>query len=212
MTVDHSAPQRSSQPLVFRDNSEWLRWVLLAGAVGMCVLVVNGVMGDERDTGKIIGGTLGALLLGFSGYVLQVRHVVLDPVRRDITITSKQLRGTATETIRFDEITKLLLVLAYDQNGDDNRQRERWSIVFVLDDRSLPVNSNPYLSKDQAMADAKRIQQMLKVEISDDVEDGIAYLARQGRTIDAVVTTAQTQGMTLTQAKQYVKAKATRPS
>lgn len=215
MTVDHSSPQTSSQPLVFRDNSEWLRYALLAGAVGMCVLVVNNLTASAREIGKLIGGTLGALLLGFGGYVLQVRRVVLNPVRRDITVTSRGLSRTTTETIRFDDVTKLLLLLTYDRDGElspPNRQRERWSVVLMLKDRSLPVNLNSYPSKDQAMVDAKRIQQLLKIEISDNAEDSIAYLAQSGRIIDAVVTTTQTRGMTLTQAKEYVEKQSDRSS
>lgn len=201
------AIQGNGQSLVFRDNSEWLRWGLLSGAIGMGVLVADNLIGTGHDIGKIIGGILGALLLAFGGSVLQVRRVEVNPVRRDIVITSRTLLSTTNESIRFDEVIKLLLVLTYERDENllpANRQSERWSVVFVLKDRSLPVNLNPHVSKEQAMADAKRLQPLLDVEISNHVDDGIAHLARSGRTIDAVVVTRQQSQMTLTEAKDQV--------
>ena len=205
----------NAQPVVFRDNSEWLRYALLGGAIGMVVLVADNLIGLEHDIGKIIGGSLGALLLGFSGYVLQVRRLVVDPQRREIMVTSKGLTKIVTDQCRFDEVTKLLLLLTYDRDENllpANQQSERWSVVIVLKDRQIPVNVNPHTSKDQAMADAKRIQQWLNVEISDNVDESITHLAKNGRIIDAVVTASQTKGMPLAQANDYVKSKTGRSS
>lgn len=42
-------PTSLLKPLVFRDNSEWLRYVLLAGSMTMCVLVFNSFTEAERD-------------------------------------------------------------------------------------------------------------------------------------------------------------------
>ncbi|MDH5668446.1 MAG: hypothetical protein OEY86_10580 [Nitrospira sp.] len=199
-------PSLSLKPLIFRDNSEWLRYLLLAGAVGMCVLVFNLLTGAEGNVGKVIGGTLGAFLLAFSGYVLQVRRLVIDPIRLEISVTSKGLASTVTDRFGFSEVLKLLVVLTYDRDEElspATRQGERWSVLFLLKNRSIPVTVNPYTSKEQAMCEARRIQQLLRVEISDNLEEGLNQLAQTGRTIDAVVVARQQLGMTLAQAKEY---------
>ena len=198
----------SMKPLVFRDNSEWLRWVLLAGAVGMAVVAVNGFTGGERDPGKIIGGSLGALLLAFSGYVLQVRRLVIDPPRWEVTVMSKGLTRTVTDRFGFDDVDKLQLVPTYERNEDllpANRNSERWSLLFVLKDRTVALTTAPYVSKDEALRQATLVQQVLGVEISDKAEEGIALLAQAGRIIDAVVTTRRIQGKTLTEARTAVQ-------
>jgi len=202
-----------SRPLVFRDNSNWLRYVLLGCAAGMCALVLNALMGAERDIGKIIGGTLGALLLGFSGYVLQVRRLVVDPLRREITVISKELTSTVTDRFRFDDVIKLQLLLTYERNEEllpANRQVGCWSVLFVLKERAVPLTVNPYASKNQAMREAKRIQQILHVEISDNFQEGIAHLAQAGRKIDAVAVARQHLDMPLKQAKDYIDQAASR--
>ena len=201
-------PSSSLNPLIFRDNSEWLRYVLLAGAVGTSVLVFNALMEAERDIGKIIGGGLGALLLAFSGYVLQVRRLVIDPVRLEISVKNTGLIKTVTDRFRFDEVLKLLVQLTYDHDeglSPANRQRQRWSVLFLLKNRSVPVTVSPYVSKDQAIRDAQRIQELVHVEISDNLEEGVAQLAQTGRTIDAVIVARQQLGMTLAQAKESIE-------
>jgi len=196
-----------SEPLVFSDNSEWLRYALLCCAVGMGTLAIDNLVGEVRDLGKIIGGTLGVLLFGFSGYLLQVRRLVVDPLRREITVTSKGLTRIVTDRCRFDDVTKLLVLLTYERNEEllpANRRSKRWSMSLVLKDRALPVTISSYASKEQALRDAKRIQELVKIEISDSAEEGLANLAQTGKTIDAVVAARQQLGMTLTQAKDHV--------
>lgn len=198
----------SLKPLVFWDNREWLRYVLLGCAAGMCVLAFNSVTETERDVGKIVGGTLGALLLGFSGYVLQVRRLVVDPTRLEISVTSNSLAKTATDRFRFDEVIKLLLLRTYEHDEEllpANRQCERWSVLFVLKDRTIPITTSPSPTKEQALREAKRIQQLLRVEISDNPEEGLTQLAHAGHTIDAVVVARQQLGMTLVQAKEHIE-------
>lgn len=200
-------PSPSLKPLIFRNNSEWLRYLLLAGAAGMCVLLFNSLTEADRDVGKIIGGTVGVLLLAFSGCVLQVRHLVVDPARLEISVVSKDLMKTVTDRFRFDEVRKLLVLLTYERDEElspANRQRERWSILFLLKDRSVPVTVSPYVSKDQAMLDAQLIQELVRAEISDDPQEGLTQLAETGRTIDAVIMARQQLGMTLLQAKEFV--------
>ena len=200
-------PSSSLNPLIFRDNSEWLRYVLLAGAAGMCVLVFNSLTGADRDVGKIIGGTLGVLLLAFSGSVLQVRRLVIDPVRPEISVVSKNLVKTVTDRFGFNDVQKLLVQLTYDHDEEfmpPHRQKPRWSILFMLKDRSVPVTVSPYVSKDQAMREARRIQELVRVEISDNLEEGLTQLAQPGRTIDAVIVARQQLGMTLMQTKEFI--------
>lgn len=198
----------SAKLLVFRDNSGWLRYVLLAGCAGMCVLVFNSLMEAERDFGKIVGGALGALLLGFSGYVLQVPRVAVDPARREVTVTGKSSTKSVTDRFRFDEVVKLLLLRTYDRDEEllaANRQHERWSVLFVLKDRTIPLSTNLYASKEQALREANRIQPLLNVDISDSPDEGLAHLIQTGKTIDVVaVLRRQQPDMTLTQAKQIV--------
>lgn len=201
-------PSTSSATLIFQDNSEWLRYVLLAGCVGMCVLVFNSFTEAERDIGTIIGGTLGALLLGFSGYVIQVRRLVIDPARREVTVTGKSLTKSVTDRFRFDEVVRLLVLLTYDRDEESlpaNRQRERWSVLFVLKDRTIPVSANLYPSKEHALREAKRLQPLLNVAISDSPDEGLAHLIQTGKTIDAVTALRRQQpGTTLPQATEIV--------
>jgi hypothetical protein len=46
-------PPSSLKPLIFRDNGEWPRYVLLADSVGMGVLAFNSFTEAERDWHKI---------------------------------------------------------------------------------------------------------------------------------------------------------------
>ena len=197
-----------AKALIFRDNSEWLRYLLLAGAVGMCALVFNVLTGAEGDVGKIVGGTLGVFLLAFSGYVLQVRRLVIDPVRLEVSVKSTGLAKAVTDRFRFEEVLKLLVVLTYDRHEEASpasRRGERWSIVFLLKNRSVPVTISPYVSKEQAMRDARRIQELVRVEISDDLEEGLTQLAETAGTIDAVIVARRQLGMTVMQAKDYIE-------
>ena len=201
-------PTNSVKPLVFQDNSQWLRYVLLAGSVGMCVLVFNSLTEPERDIGKIIGGALGALLLGFSGYVLQVRRLVVDPARREVTVAGKSLTKSVTDRFGFDEVLTLLVLLTYDRDDEllpANRQRERWSVLFVLRDRTIPLTTNLYSSKEHALREAHRLQPLLNVGISDSPDEGLAHLTQTGKTVDAVIALQRQQPeLSLTQAKEIV--------
>lgn len=200
-------PPSPLKPLIFRDNSAWLRYVFLGGALGMCVLVAGSLIGTDHDIGKIIGGILGVLLLGFSGYVLQVRQLVINPLRQEVTVTSKGLARTVTDRFTFDEVAKLLLLPTYEHNEEllpTNRRSERWSVVFVLKDRTVPATVNPYPSKEQAMQQATRIQQLVRVDIYTNLDEGLAHLAHTGKTIDAVVAARQHLGMTLGEAKDHI--------
>jgi hypothetical protein len=76
--------------------------------------------------------------------------------------------------------------------------------VFVLKDRTVPVTVNPYPSKEQALREAKRIQQLIHVDISDNLDEGLAHLAHTGKAIDAVVAARQHLGMTLGEAKDRI--------
>ena len=201
-------PSTSSASLIFRDNSEWLRYVFLAGAAGLAVFVANGLAEPETEIGKIVAGALGALLLGFSSLVLQVRCLVVDPLRREVTVTGKSLIQTVTTRFRFDEVSKLLLLRTYEQDEallPANRRRERWSVLFVLKDRTIPVSTNLYASKEHALREAQRLQPLLNVDISDNPDEGLAHLTQTGKTVDAVIALRRQQpDMTLTEAKEIV--------
>lgn len=198
----------SSTPLIFRDNSEWLRYVFLASAVGLAVFVVNEITGPETDIGKFVAGTLGTLLLGFSGCVLQVRRLVVDPLRREVTVTGKSTTTFVMDRFRFDEVVTLLVLLTYDRDEEllpANRQREQWSVLFVLKDRTVPVSTNLYPSKEQALREANRLQPLLNVAISDSPDEGPAHLTQTGKTVDAVTALRRQQPeLTLTQAKDRI--------
>ena len=68
--------------VILKENSEWLRYVFWVAAFGMCFLVVNIINAPVLDYGKLYGSVAGVLLLGFCGFVLKIRRVTVDPVRR----------------------------------------------------------------------------------------------------------------------------------
>lgn len=196
-----------NRTFVLRENSEWLRYVFWGGAIGMGFLVVSAINSPVRDVVKIIGSAMGVLLLGFSGFVLQVRHIVIDSLRREVIMTSKGFRRTTTERLGFDEIKKILVLMTFDSVENlrgVNVMRERWSLAFVLNERSVPVTNNLCPTKQEALRDAQKMQQLLGVEIIDTVEESIAHLAQNGRKVEAVVLAARALGMTTAQAKDFV--------
>ena len=69
--------------------------------------------------------------------------------------------------------------LVEDSRGVDV-MRERWAIACVLDGRSVPLTKNLYLTKESAMRDARKMQALLAVDITDDVDDSIAQRNRLG--------------------------------
>lgn len=200
-----------NETFVLRESGEWFRYVLWGAAVGMGVLTVSAVNSPVREVGKIVGGAMGVLLFGFSGFVLQVRRIVIDPLRREVIMTSKGFRETTTERLRFDEIKKILVLTTFDSVENlrgVNVMRERWSLAFVLDERSVPITKNLYLTKQRALRDAKKMQLLLGVEITDTVQESIAHLAQAGRKIEAVTLASRALGMTTAQAKGFVEGNA----
>ena len=132
---------KGSEAVILRENSEWLRYVFWASATGLGILAIQAINADDRDFGKIIGSSLSVLLLGFSGFVFKTRLVAANPTRREITITSKNYRNSTTETISFDEIKQILLVmtLTYDSElTPSNRWQEGWTLVLMCQD--LPIS------------------------------------------------------------------------
>jgi hypothetical protein len=204
-------PYENGKALVLRENGEWLRYVLWGAAIGMCFLAVSAINSPVRDVGKIIGSALGVLLFGFSGFVLRSRSIVVDPSKREVTLVSKGFRQTSTEALKFDEINRILVLMTYDSVENlrsINVLRERWSIAFVLRERSVPVTKNLYITKEQALRDAKKIQRLLDVEISDTIEEGIAHLAQTGKKVEAMNVACRALGMTTAQAKDFVEGNA----
>ena len=204
-------PNENGEPLVLRENGEWLRYVFWGAAIGMYFLALSAINSPVRDVGKIIGSALGVLLFGFSGFVLRSRRILVDPSKREVVLISKGLRQTATERLRFDEIERILVLMTYDSVENlrgVNVMRERWSIAFILKERSVPVTRNLYITKEQALRDAKKIQRLLNVEISDTVEEGIAHLVQTGKTVEAVSVACRALGMTTAQAKDFVEGNA----
>lgn len=195
------------QAFILQENSGWLRYVLWGCAIGFCVLAVSVINAPVRDVGKVIGSVMGVLLFGFSGYVIRTRHITVDPLSQKVTITSKGFWQKTTEHLAFKEIKKVLVLTTFDSIENlqgANVMRERWAIALVLEERSVPVTENLYITKERALRDAKRIQQLLNVEISDTVDESIASLAQNGRKIEAVTLASRSLGMTTTQAKDFV--------
>ena len=194
--------------MTLRENSEWLRYVLWACAIGLCFLTVNFINAPILDFGKIIGSVMGVFLFGLSGFVFQTHKTRIDPLRREITITSKGFQKSTCEIVEFDNIDHIILITTFDYDEDlmpANRWQERWSLALACKGRSVPITHNLYVSKEQARRDAKKIQQLLNVEISDTVEESIASLAQNGRKIEAVTLASRSLGMTTTQAKVFVE-------
>lgn len=197
-----------SKTLVLRENAEWLRGVFWLSALGMGTLLASFFSAAERDMGKIIGSALGVLLFGFSGFVLQTRRIVIDPLRRETIIESKRFRGTTTTRLRFDDIEKILLVTTF-ENVEDARganvMRKRWAIAFLLADRSVPVTKNPYPTKAAAVLDAVRYRfdQLDRHQLPDLFR--IAHLAQNGQKAAALTLACRALHMTTAQAKALVE-------
>jgi|CXWL01.1.fsa_nt_gi hypothetical protein len=112
-------------------------------ALGRCnrdgLLATSAVSSPDRDAGKIFGSAIDVLFFGFCGFVPKFRRIVFDPASREISITSKGLLQTNTERFGFDEIRKMLILTTFDSVEDmtgASRQRERWAIALVLEERT----------------------------------------------------------------------------
>jgi hypothetical protein len=65
--------------MTLRENSEWLRYVLWACAIGLCFLAASFISAPVHDFGKIIGSVMGVFLFGFSGFVFKHTKQQLTP-------------------------------------------------------------------------------------------------------------------------------------
>jgi hypothetical protein len=183
--------------MILRENGEWLRYVLWAGAVGLCFVTAAALGAPERDLGKVIGGVLGVLLFAFSGWVYQTHIVEVDTLRREVRRTRKGFRKSRDETIPFAAVQRIALVETVDYDGElmpANRWQRRWCIALVCDSGPVVVTNNPYVNRQSAMRDAIRLQQAIGVGLTDSVEESIAILARTGRTTEARALGARTPG------------------
>ncbi|MBI4938437.1 MAG: hypothetical protein HY846_09545 [Nitrosomonadales bacterium] len=199
---------RNGQALILRENGEWLRYALWGAAIGMGLLAASAVNSPDRDVGKIFGSAVGILFFGFCGFVLKSRRIVFDHASQEISITSKGLLQTNTERFGFEEVGKILVLTTFDSIEDLNgtsRQRERWAIALALEERHIPITRNLYITKEQALRDARKIQQLLNIEVSDAVEDSITHLAQNGRKVEAVTLASRALGMSAAQALDFVE-------
>jgi hypothetical protein len=197
----------TNQAFVLRENSEWLRYVLWASAVGLGILAANAIAAPVRDTGKIIGSLLGVLLFGFSGFVFRTRCIMADPVSRTITITSKGFRKPSREQFGFDEVRRILVVSTLDYDSDlmpANRWQKRWLLALDCKGGNVQLNQNYYNSKEQALRDAEKLRQLLGIEIADTPRESIAQLS-QNYKVEAITLARRELGMTLQQAKEHVE-------
>jgi ribosomal protein L7/L12 len=74
----------------------------------------------------------------------------------------------------------------------------------MLQNESLVLNANPVGHHSHALQLAKTLQQYLKVEIFDSVNDSITQLARNGQKIEAVQLAVRRLGLPLAEAKKHV--------
>lgn len=138
--------------------------MLLAGAIGMFIVFVVNLTSATAEFGKIVTSLLGVVLLAFAGYVMQSRRVVVDPVKREIAIHSREWRRETVERLPFADIRKIQLLVSTER--ERTVARDRWVIALILDGRTVPLNKSPYPSMDLALRDAEEIQRRLPVEIS----------------------------------------------
>lgn len=158
----------ASRALVLRENGEWLRYVLWGCAVGMGWLLAGAITSVRRDPWMIYAGVTGMLLFAFSGFVIRTRRVVIDPVRREVTIASRRIGQAATQRIAFASIERIV-VLPTLENVENLRGvdtlRTRWLLALSVDGRNVTITGNPYLTREAAMRDAMRIRQVLSVAV-----------------------------------------------
>lgn len=153
--------------MTLRENSEWLRYLLWACAIGLCVLAASFINAPVQDVGKIVGSLMGVLLFGFTGFLFQTHKTIIDPSRREVTITSKGFKRSTSEIVKFDSIDRIILITTFDYDEDlipANRWQEHWSLALACKERSVPITHNLYVSKEQAMRDAMKIRKFLGVE------------------------------------------------
>lgn len=197
-----------AQAFVLQENSEWLRYVFLSGAVGMCFLVAHIINAPVLEGFKLYGSIMGVLLLGFCGFGLKVRRVTVDPVNQEIVISIKGFRNFSIERIKFHEVNKILVLMTpgtYEDSNGRTRSCEDWSIALAVNQGSVSINQNPYSTKAQALDVARKIQQLVRTEISDSEAEGISHLAQSGRKVEAIALARRTHGLTIAQAKDLVE-------
>lgn len=195
------------QTFVFKENGEWLRYVLWACAGGLLFLSATMALAQDHDSVKIIASLLGVLLFGFSGFVFQTRVVTVDPVRRRVTVISRRFRRQITETLDFDGVRRIQICLGYEYNENylpANRWQEEWFVVLDCAGSSVAINTNPFNGVTQAQHLAVELQRFLKVPVTDELDDGFRRLVELGRKIDAIAMVARTMNMSTTQAKDYI--------
>lgn len=193
--------------LVLKENSGWLRYVFWGAAIGMFFLAIGAFNAPVPDVQKAVLSLLGVALLGFSGFALPVRCTVIDSSQRKVTLTCKRFMSKTVERMRFDEIRSVAILTTLESVENlrgTEELRKRWGIAFVLEERSVSVKLNLYLTHDQAVRDAKRIQQLLGVELTDSTDASIDLLARGGRKIEAMALASRTIGKPTTEARNFV--------
>lgn len=193
--------------IFLKENSEWLRYVLWAGAIGLGVVAFQAFNTENRDYGKIIGSTLGVLLMGFSGFVFKTRQIKLDPTQRLITITSKGFRQATIDTVKFDDIRKILVVLTMSYDNEltpNNRWQKGWTLALACASHNVQLTLNPE-NQLTVLEKAQKIQRLVNVEIAASIDESIIHHLKMGRKIDAIALATHQLGLTTTQAKDFVE-------
>ena len=96
---------------------------------------------------------------------MQTHQTIIDPSRREITITSKGFKKSKSEIVKYEDVDRIILIATFDYDEDlmpANRWQERWSLALACKERSVPITHNLYISKEQAMRDARKIRKFLR--------------------------------------------------
>lgn len=190
-----------------KETSNWLRYVFWIGALAMLYLGAERVTATVVDWGKAIGLAACALLLGFSGFVLEERRIAFDPTTRTVSIRRRGFRRRSVETIGFSEIRRLAIV-AVPTTWEDSNGRSRpdtgFSAVLVLDGRNVPINAEPLSGREQAQKLAEEVAARTGSPIAASDGDAIDFLLASGRTVDAVAALARAKNLSLTDAKAEI--------
>jgi hypothetical protein len=194
--------------MTIRENGEWLRYVFWCCAFGLTSLGIQHAISSDRDTGKVIGSILGALLFGVSGFVFKTHRVVLDPIRKQIVLTHQGFRNVAQRTIPFSDVEHIVVVktVHYDEELlPANRWQERWYLALKCRNDMVTLTHNPSVRKEETSLLAQKIQSMLGVTILDSDQESLIALLKSGRKTDAITLATRSFGMTVTEAGQHVE-------